>query len=143
MEFDTGLKEMHGRRVAQGVGAYSFGGEGCLVRGCGRNVTLEDRHHAEAGDAFAVGVHEKRRVWMVLVTLSGYARSASAVSCQRGQALLVLSQNTHLCGVLKAEVLDVQIHRLGCACAGVVQEGEQREVTQTETVQGNVKPAAL
>jgi hypothetical protein len=40
-------------------------------------------------------------------------------------------------------VLDIQVDRLGSTCAGVVQKGKHREVTQAETgAKGTAQPAA-
>jgi hypothetical protein len=125
--------------MAHGVRADALGGERCLVRGRDRDVALEDRDYAEAGDPLTVGVEEEGRVWMVLVIASAEIRTKCVRSLlpeRTGALLAPFSKNTHLGRSLETQILDVQVHGLGSTRAGVVQEGEQREVAWTETVRG-------
>src|SRR6266700_3473733 len=71
---------MQGGRVAKGVRADGLSGERRQSGGRHRYVAFEDRPDAEAGDAFAVGVQEQWRVWLVAVC----PLTEIATECVRG-----------------------------------------------------------
>src|SRR6266568_3468198 len=130
---------MQGGRVAKGVRADGLSGERRQSGGRHRYVAFEDRPDAEAGDAFAVGVQEQWRVWLVAVC----PLTEIATECVRGllpqradPLFASLAEDAYLAGCLQAEVFDVQLHHFGSPCAGVVEEGEQGPVAQPEAMPG-------
>src|SRR6266446_4883465 len=111
VEFDSGLKQVHGRRVPEGMGADWLGGEGWLAGGCHCEVALEDGSHAEAGDPLAVGVEEQRGIRLVLVIALAEV-GAERVGGLRPEwtdpLLASFAEDPHVAGRLQAHVADVQ-----------------------------------
>ncbi len=137
VQLNAGLKQMHGGRVAKSVGADALGGEGRLVHGRCRDIAFEDRHHAEARDALAVSVQEEGSIYQIPIVALVEILS-KCVRCLRPKRtdtlLATFPKDTHLGGRFEAQVLDIQAHHLGSPCARVVQQSEQRKITQTVTV---------
>src|SRR6266699_610074 len=139
VELDTGLEQVQGGRVAKGVRADGLSGGRRQSGGGHCYVAFEDRPDAGAGDAFAVGVQEQWRVWLVAVCplTEIAAECVRGLLPQRADPLFAsLAEDAYLAGCLQAEVFDVQLRHFGSPCAGVVEEGEQGPVAQPEAMPG-------
>jgi len=108
-----------------------------LLRGRNRDVPFEDRDHTEAGYPRVVRVQEEGRIRLapVVALLEIRPKCIHGLLPERTRAFLPpFAEDAHLAGRLEAYIVDVQSHRFGSACAGVVEQGEQGDVSTAETV---------
>jgi hypothetical protein len=131
------LEQVHGSRVSHGVRADALGRQGRLLRGRSDDVPFEDRDQAEARDPLLVRIQEEWRIRLVPIValLEIRPKFIHGLLPEWTRTFLPpFAENAYLGGRFEAYILDVQGHDFGSPCTGVVKEGKQSPVSNTETV---------